>query len=132
MADNVDTYDDRARKIAWLYVNRANGNKTHAYRLYKSSVDENFEPSNKDWTAAANCFKHKNIKKYVDEYYEENRALYDFQRDKNIQALNGIVEDPATPRKDRIAAVKELNNMFGYSSQNLNISGKTEIEVEIV
>ena len=122
---------DRAEKLAWFYVYKTNGNKTHAYRLYRASIDDSFVAQDNDWATAVKMFRKEEVIKAVHKYYEENRKLYALQRDKNIQALNGVVEDPDCSRKDRIAAVKELNNMFGYNSSNINVNGKANIEVVI-
>lgn len=131
--DNVpSSSDDRSRQLAWYYVYRTNGNKTEAYRLYNKEKNPDWQPSDKDSGNAYNIFRYKDVQKYIEQFYEENRKLYANQRDKNIQALNQILEDPTVPRKDRISAIKELNNMFGYNSSTINVNGKANIEVEIV
>lgn len=131
--NTVYTSDERAEKLAWFYVNQTNGNKTQAYRLYNKTINPDWQPEGDiDIGRAYNLFRRKDIQKYVEQFYEENRKLYANQRDKNIQALNQILEDPTVPRKDRISAIKELNNMFGYNSSTINVNGKANIEVEIV
>lgn len=134
-AENVpNSFDNRAEKLAWYYVNQTNGNKREAYRLYMKSANPEWEPRENETDAknAYNLFRYKDVQKYIEQFYEENRKLYANQRDKNIQALNQILEDPTVPRKDRISAIKELNNMFGYNSSTINVNGKANIEVEIV
>lgn len=133
-AENVpSSFDNRAESLAWFYVNRTNGNKREAYHLYMKSANPEWEPgdNNLDAKKAYNLFRYKDVQKYVNQFYEENRKLYANQRDKNIQALNQILEDPTVPRKDRISAIKELNNMFGYNSSTINVNGKANIEVVI-
>ena len=39
-AENVPgSFDNRAEKLAWYYVNQTNGNKREAYRLYMKSAN---------------------------------------------------------------------------------------------
>lgn len=130
--NTVYTSDERAEKLAWFYVNQTNGNKTQAYRLYNKTINPDWQSEgDTDIGRAYNLFRRKDIQKYVEQFYEENRKLYANQRDKNIQALNQILEDSTAPRKDRISAIKELNNMFGYNSSTINVNGKANIEVII-
>lgn len=51
-------------------------------------------------------------------------------RDANIAILKDIAAN-GTRNADRISAIKELDNIFGYNEHNVSINGKVDSEIEI-
>ena len=51
-------------------------------------------------------------------------------RDTNIATLNDIALNGNN--KDKLAAIKELNSMCGFNTQNLNLNGKVDSEIEVI
>ena len=67
----------------------------------------------------------------MDEFRAENRAEYPHIRENNIAVLTNII---ASSKKDtdRISAIKTLNDMCGFNTQNLNVNGKVDSDIEVV
>ena len=75
--------------------------------------------------------KHREeIERLIAQFREENRAKYPHMRDSNIAILTDIAVN-GNRNADRISAIKELNSIFGYNTQNLNINGKLDSEIEV-
>jgi len=112
-------------EFAWHMVNTSAGQKAASYR--KAANDPSLSPS------AGYIFynTHKEeIDKLIEEFRAENRKNYPQIRDNNIAILTEIATG-GTRNQDRINAVKELNNMCGYNTQNINVNGKVDSEIEI-
>ena len=52
-------------------------------------------------------------------------------RDNNVAILKDISTDASASRSERISAIKELNHMMGYGTENINVNGKVDSDIEI-
>lgn len=130
MATCNDEYKNKAWELAHYYVNETPGNKTASLRKYKQAHGEEIDEAYIR-IHAYNAFKNPEVEHYIALLREENRKRYAEIRDKNIANLCEIAFNDKTSNKDRIAATKELNSMFGYNSQNINMSGNQTLEIVI-
>ena len=76
-------------------------------------------------------FKHKKVQEYIEQFRAENRARYEQMRDDNIAMLKSISVDMLSSNRDKISAIKELNQMMGFNTQKIEISKVKEVVVEI-
>lgn len=130
MATCNDEYENKAMELAHYYVNETPGNKTASLRKYKQAHGEKINEAS-IVTLAYQAFKNPDVQFHIASLREENRKRYAEIRDKNIANLCEIAFSDKTSNKDRIAATKELNSMFGYNSQNINMSGNQTLEIVI-
>lgn len=72
------------------------------------------------------------MRELVEQFRAENRKEYAHIRDENIAVLRSISSNPRNKNSDRTAAIKELNHIMGYGSENLNINGKVDSDIEVV
>lgn len=120
--------DDKVRQLiedySWHYVNTCAGNKTAAYS--KAWGEE------KSRTSAYNFYQRhkKEMDELISKYREENRREYPHMRDDVISILMGIAVNGGRD-SDRISAIKELDNVFGFSATNVNLSGKVDGDIEV-
>jgi hypothetical protein len=82
-------------------------------------------------TTAAKVIQNPKCQEYIEKFREENKATYKNLRDINIAILQDIALDPCTGKRDRIAALKELNSMCGYNSTNVNLNADANIVVDL-
>jgi hypothetical protein len=66
----------------------------------------------------------------IERFRAENRKEYPQIRDNNIAILTEIATE-GTRNADRVSAIKELNSMFGYNAQNINVNGRMDSEIEV-
>lgn len=126
---SVDMDDEQAWEIANLYVNCTGYNANEAWRRWHDMHGKEYKP--KSVNNASRFFRtHPQIMKYVEELKAENRARYPEMRDINVNRLNEIANNGKA--SDRIAAIKELNSMFGYNQQNINMDATQTINVSLV
>lgn len=125
-----ESNDEKCWELANLYVNQTGYNASEAYRRYAAA--HGLDATDGARSNACRYFKaNPKIQKYIEEIKAENRAKYGEMRDINIARLNDIADDETTRKSDRISAIKELNNMFGYNSHNINVDANQQIEVII-
>lgn len=130
MPKGIDERISKAWELAHYYVNETPGNKTASMRKYKQAHGEDINEGTIRYLAYQ-AFQNPEVQLHIDELRAENRKHYADIRDKNIANLCEIAFDDKTNNKDRIAATKELNSMFGYNSQNINMSGNQTLEIVI-
>ena len=122
--------DNKCFEVAFNYVNICAGSKTEAYRKY---IQEHGEEEPKYLGRCAyEFFKHKKVQHYIDQLKAENREKYEGLRDENIAILKAISVSNKAKESDKIAAVKELNNMCGFNAANkIQLSQEKELVIEI-
>lgn len=135
MADRIrqtpqgEEFDKKCFEIAFNFVNLCAGSKAESYRRYLMEHSENVPASlNK---CAYEFFKHKKVQEYIEQFRAENRARYEQMRDDNIAMLKSISVDMLSSNRDKISAIKELNQMMGFNTQKIEISKVKEVVVEI-
>jgi hypothetical protein len=124
-----DSIDERIQLFAYHLVNDSMGIKIRAYEKMAADVGAEMVSS-----PTVYCFynNHKaEIEKWVSTFQQENRAQHDKIRDQNIANLKDIAADDSTNKRDRIAAIKELNHMLGLGEENVNLKAQADIELVI-
>lgn len=128
----IFTTEETARDIAYLYLNVCGRNATRTMKHYQS---EHPEWSNTNFNGNGNPSRYIKsnalIQKYLREFEEENARNLANLRQMNIDTLSELAYSGDTNKRDRIAAIKELNSMCGYNSSNVNLNGGLDIEVVI-
>ena len=115
-------------EVAFNFVNVAAGNKTEAYLKYYR--DHNITLPQYAAPQAHKFFKRKRVLELVEQFRAENREAFTEIRDNNVAILKDIATTTTNKKSDRIAAIKELNLMFGYNQHNVNVADQV-ITVEL-
>lgn len=118
----------KQERFAQIYVDI--GNASEAYRqAYESSA----KPESVH-VAANRVLKEPSVAARVQEIRGELEELSLWRRVDSINVLSSIArdEDPENKNSDRIAAVKELNSMFGWKRQEVKHSGQIEQPLVVV
>ena len=121
--------DNKEFEIAYNYVNRNAGNKTQAYLSYYR--DRNLAPPKNARANAYEFFRRDGVQQLIKKFQEENRKRLAYLRDENIAMLRDIASNEATSKKDRIAAMKELNSMGGFNQQNISVDSDIDITITL-
>ena len=128
-APNSVDEDIKSQELAFLYVNITGYNARKAYKMWCD--EHNVDYTTSSLSNSCRYFAKPAIKKYIKQFQAENRERYSNMRDINIQNLYSISTDLGESTSNRIAATKELNSMFGYNSQNINVDANAAIEIVI-
>jgi hypothetical protein len=124
-----DAIDERIQLFAWHLVNTSMGIKLRAYEHMAADIGAEMVSSPTVYSFYNN---HKaEIEKWVSEFRQENKEQNEELRDQNIALLKDIAGDCTTNKRDRIAALKELNHMCGFGEENVNLKAQADIEVVI-
>ena len=115
-------------EVAFNFVNVAAGNKTEAYLKYYR--DHKITLPQYAAAQAHKFFKRKRVLELVEQFRAENREAFTEIRDNNVAILKDIATTTTNKKSDRIAAIKELNLMFGYNQHNVNVADQV-ITVEL-
>lgn len=119
--------DNKIWEIAYNYVNLTAGNKKQAMVRYILEHPEEEMPKYVNQTAYKFFEHNPKIWEYIAQFRAENQAENDRIRDENIAMLKQIAADPFASNRDRVAAMKELNQMCG-----LNEPTKLELRQEVI
>ena len=123
-----DSLEQKEWEVAFNFVNVAAGNKTQAYLKYY--IDHNIPTPEYPPQQANKFFKSKRVLELVEQFRAENREAFTEIRDNNVAILKDIATTTTNKKSDRIAAIKELNLMFGYNQHNVNVADQV-ITVEL-
>lgn len=115
--------------LAWFYVNECGSSQMQAYIKARAAMGTPVTYSSATGRACV-CFKDPVVKKYVQQFREENREKYSYLREDNIAMLREIAASSKS-NKDRVSAIKELNSMCGFNQQNINANVDSNIDVII-
>lgn len=135
MANRISTtpqgeeFEQKCFEVAFNFVNICAGSKTEAYRRYLMEHSENVpEYLNR---CAYEFFKHKKVQEYIEKFRAENREKYSQLREENIAILKAISVDMLSSNKDKVAAVKVLNEMCGFNTQKVELTTQKELVIQI-
>lgn len=123
-----DSLAQKEWEVAFNFVNVAAGNKTEAYLKYYR--DHSIKLPEYPPQQASKFFKRERVLELVEQFRAENREAFTEIRDNNVAILKDIATTTTNKKSDRIAAIKELNLMFGYNQHNVNVADQT-ITVEL-
>ena len=121
--------NEKKWEVAWYFVNKWAGNKSQSYAEYYRNHEK---PIPKGLNMSAyRFFKDEEVQNLIEQFRKENREKYSELRDDNIALLRDISTDDSAKKSDRVAAIKELNHIMGYGTQNVNVNGQIDNEIEI-
>lgn len=120
----------KAQRFAEIYVYEQLGNATAAYRqMYEELGLE--VPGNTRCHASRYLTK-PFVKKWVEHYREEAREQFAVDKDEIVASLKELAFDRDNSDKTRLTALKQLTDMGGFATHNVNVSGSQDIVVSLV
>lgn len=130
-----DTKQAKAKRFAEIYLYEHCGNVTASYRqLLEEFKDKLGEVTYSGLrTQAARYYR----KSWVQEALAEERKLaqemHEIRKEEIVSNLKDIAFDESseTSKKDKLAALKQLTDIGGFATQNINMAAKADIEVVI-
>ena len=122
----------RATRFAEIYLFEHPGNIT---RSYEQLVEE-YKDAEKDtytvWrSAASKYFKKKDVQKAISDLREQSQAVFDIRKEEIVANLKELAFDDATDSRTRLASLRQLTDIAGLATQNINLNAKADIEVVI-
>lgn len=120
----------KAKRFAEIYLYEHCGNISKSYiQLCKEFNCEASEASIR--SAASRYFRYPEVQKAVQEERKVAAELYAIDKTEIVGNLKQIAYDEDNYSKDRLAALKQLTEIAGYATQNVNLQAKADIEVVI-
>lgn len=126
--------DAKAKRFAEIYLYEHCGNITKSYAQLRQEfigldLDNSSGTSMKQ--AASRYFRYPEVQKAVQEERKVAAELYAIDKTEIVGNLKQIAYDEDNSNKDRLAALKQLTEIAGYATQNVNLQAKADIEVVI-
>lgn len=124
--------DEKDKRFAEIYVFEHTGNALQSYLqlIDEYGMKQRQSPSNQRSAAAKYCRK-PNVQRHIQECRQEAQEKYDVQKTEIVLALQDIAFDKGYGVKDRLTALKQLTDIGGFATQNVNLNTKADIEVVI-
>lgn len=124
----------KAKRFAEIFCYEQCGNVTKSYlQLMIERKETTIETANiKNVRCQAyRYFKHDYVREAVEEERKTARELYQVNKEEIISNLKEIAFDEDSGNRDRLAALKQLTDIGGFATQNINMNAKADIEVVI-
>lgn len=133
MGQNKETEAARAKRFAEIFVYEHPGNIAASYRQLQSEMPPKQTPTT---TKCRNqnfyrYFQKPMVQKYIAQEREKAQEAYDIRKDEIVANLQQIAFDESSKPKDRLAALKQLTDLGGLTTQNVNLQAKADLEVVI-
>lgn len=120
----------KAKRFAEIYVFEQLGNASAAYR---QMIDEfGLEQPNSVRYCAYVFLNKPYVKKWVEHYREEAREQFAVDKDEIVASLKELAFDRDNSDKTRLTALKQLTDMGGFATHNVNVHGSQDIVVSLV
>lgn len=118
----------KQERFAQIYVDINN-----ASEAYRQAYESTAKPESVH-VAASRVLNEPAVTARIQEIRTELEELALWRRTDSIKVLSTIAKDdhPENKRSDRIAAVKELNSMFGWKRQEVKHSGNIDQPLVVV
>ena len=62
---------------------------------------------------------------------EQSQAVFDIRKEEIVANLKELAFDDATDSRTRLASLRQLTDIAGLATQNINLNAKADIEVVI-
>ncbi len=132
MCLNKKAEDEKDKRFAEIYVFEHTGNALQSYLqlVDEYGIEQKQSPSNQRSSACR--FYHKpNVQRHIQKCRQEAQEKHDVQKTEIVLALQDIAFDEGNGVKDRLTALKQLTDIGGFATQNVNLNTKADIEVVI-
>lgn len=124
--------DDKDRRFAEIYVFEHTGNAIQSYlQLLEEYGMQQKQAPNSQRGAASRYYRKPNVQRHIQECRQEAQEKHDVQKTEIVLALQDIAFDEGYGVKDRLSALKQLTDIGGFATQNVNLNTKADIEVVI-
>lgn len=127
---NEEFTEAKAKRFAEIYVFEQLGNAAKAYtQLYEEFGLElpKFPRNQASWYLTTPY-----VKRWVEHYREMAREQFEVNKDEIVASLKELAFDRDKPDKTRLTALKQLTDMGGFATHNVNVSGSQDIVVSLV
>lgn len=135
MANQVQELKDaKAKRFAEIYLYEHCGNISKSYEQLQRElmgVDLDKSSCHSINQAASRYFRYPEVQKAVQEERKVAAELYAIDKTEIVGNLKQIAFNEDNNNKDRLAALKQLTEIAGYATQNVNLQAKADIEVVI-
>lgn len=124
--------DEKDRRFAEIYVFEHTGNATQSYLqlIDEYGMKQRQSPANQR-SSASKYYRKPNVQRHIQECRQEAQEKYDVHKEEIVLALQDVAFDENYGVKDRLMALKQLTDIAGLSTQNINLNAKADIEVVI-
>ncbi len=132
MCVNKQSEDEKDKRFAEIYVFEHPGNIIQSYLqlLAEYNIQQKQSIDGQRSSASKYCRK-PNVQRHIQECRQEAQEKYDVQKTEIVLALQDIAFDEGYGVKDRLSALKQLTDIGGFATQNVNLNTKADIEVVI-
>lgn len=122
--------DAKAKRFAEIYLYEHCGNISKSFKqLYEEFGIKYSEASYEK--AASRYFRTPEVQKAVQEERKVAAELYAIDKTEIVGNLKQIAYNEDNGNRDRLAALKQLTEIAGYATQNVNLQAKADIEVVV-
>lgn len=129
---NKDNETQKNKRFAEIYVFEQTGNATKSYQqLCQEFNIKQTQNYGSQRSAASKYFRKPEVQKFIEEYRAEAQEKYDVRKEEIVLALQEIAFDEDNCKKDRLAALKQLTDIGGFTEQKVNLKADTTLEVVI-
>lgn len=124
--------DDKDKRFAEIYIFEHPGNATQSYlQLIDEYGMQQKRSRSSQRSSASKYYRKPNVQRHIQECRQEAQEKYDVQKTEIVLALQDIAFDEGNGVKDRLSALKQLTDIGGFATQNVNLNTKADIEVVI-
>lgn len=129
-----DTKAAKAKRFAEIYLYEHCGNVTASYlQLMEESGGSDKITYSGLRSQAARYYRKPWVQAALEEERKLAQAMHEVRKEEIVSHLKDIAfdESPDSLKKDRLAALKQLTEIGGFATQNINMAAKADIEVVI-
>lgn len=132
MCVNRKAEDEKDKRFAEIYVYEHTGNIKQSYLQLIDEYGMKQKQSPDSLRGCASRYYRKpNVQRHIQECRQEAQEKHDVQKTEIVLALQDIAFDEGYGVKDRLSALKQLTDIGGFATQNVNLNTKADIEVVI-
>lgn len=132
MCVNRKAEDEKDKRFAEIYVFEHTGNIKQSYLQLIDEYGMKQKQSPDSLRGVASRYYRKpNVQRHIQECRQEAQEKYDVHKEEIVLALQDIAFDEGYGVKDRLTALKQLTDIGGFATQNINLNAKADIEVVI-
>ena len=124
--------DEKDKRFAEIYVFEHTGNAIQSYLQLLAEYNIQYKQSLQSLKGVASRYSRKpNVQRHIQECRQEAQEKHDVHKEEIVLALQDIAFDEGNGVKDRLSALKQLTDIGGFATQNVNLNTKADIEVVI-
>lgn len=126
-----DTKLAMAARFAEIYVYEHPGHLTNSYRQLAQERGIEYSKTHSLRSQASRYYQKPYVKEAVAAERERAKEQFAINKDEIVAALKDIAFDEECGRKDRLCALRTLNEMGGFNQQNVNLAAQAQIDVVV-